>query len=76
MKAYVFPGQGAQFTGMGKDLYEKYLTEAIDIGLIPIAGKSRVGGKLLKESDILTDKDILKDIPKGFKNDYGWYGVG
>jgi [acyl-carrier-protein] S-malonyltransferase len=24
MKAYVFPGQGAQFVGMGKDLYEKY----------------------------------------------------
>ena len=23
MKAYVFPGQGAQFTGMGLDLYEK-----------------------------------------------------
>ena len=22
MKAYVFPGQGAQFIGMGKDLYE------------------------------------------------------
>ena len=22
MKAYIFPGQGAQFTGMGKDLYE------------------------------------------------------
>jgi [acyl-carrier-protein] S-malonyltransferase len=27
MKAYVFPGQGAQFPGMGKDLYEDY-TEA------------------------------------------------
>lgn len=24
MKAYVFPGQGVQFVGMGKDLYEKY----------------------------------------------------
>jgi [acyl-carrier-protein] S-malonyltransferase len=24
MKAYVFPGQGAQFPGMGKDLYDQY----------------------------------------------------
>ena len=24
MKAYVFPGQGAQFVGMGKDLYDQY----------------------------------------------------
>jgi malonyl CoA-acyl carrier protein transacylase len=25
MKAYVFPGQGAQFVGMGKDLYENFV---------------------------------------------------
>lgn len=24
MKAYIFPGQGAQFSGMGKDLYDRY----------------------------------------------------
>lgn len=24
MKAYIFPGQGAQFPGMGKDLYERF----------------------------------------------------
>ncbi len=30
MKAYIFPGQGAQFTGMGLDLYEKS-TEAQEL---------------------------------------------
>lgn len=29
MKAYIFPGQGAQFTGMGKDLYEQESAKAL-----------------------------------------------
>jgi hypothetical protein len=62
--------------GLPKELYDKYMEEAITSGLIPVAGRSLVGGKLLKPSDILTKDDILKDIPKGFGSDYSWYGVG
>ena len=62
--------------GLPKELYDKYLNEAIETGLIPVPGRSRVGGKLLKESDILNEKDILKEVPEDFKDDYGWYGVG
>jgi hypothetical protein len=62
--------------GLPQDLYDKYLNEAIDIGLIPIAGRSVVGGKILKESDILLKEDILKEVPSNFEGDYGWYGVG
>lgn len=62
--------------GLPKDLYNKYLEEAIELGLIPIPGKSKVGGRTLKDSDILKREDILREVPKGFSDDYGWYGVG
>lgn len=62
--------------GLPRSLYNKYLNEAIETGLIPIAGRSRVGGKLLTEEDILKRSDILRSVPDGFKSDFGWYGVG
>ena len=62
--------------GLSKELYDKYLEEAIESGLIPVVGKSRINGVLMKESDILTVPDILKEVPSDFKDDYGWYGVG
>lgn len=62
--------------GLPRELYKKYLKEAVDIGLIPVAGKSRVGGKILTDSDILKISDILTPLPPEFKQDYGWYGIG
>lgn len=62
--------------GMPDELYYKYLNEAIDIGLIPVVGRSRIGGKILESSDILTVEDILENIPDGFKSNRSWYGIG
>jgi SPP1 gp7 family putative phage head morphogenesis protein len=62
--------------GLPKDLYYKYLNEAIELGLIPVVGRSRVGGRLLRDTDILLREDIMKDIPENFKSNFGWYGVG
>ena len=62
--------------GLPRDLYNQYLNEAIDIGLIPVAGRSRIGGKLITEADILTAEDILEKLPKGFTSNRSWYGIG
>lgn len=62
--------------GLPKNLYDKYLEEAILKGLIPVPGKSVIGGKVLTIEDILSVDDILEKISEGFADDYGWYGVG
>jgi hypothetical protein len=62
--------------GLPRDLYNKYLNEAIESGLIPIPGKSRIDGRLMRDTDILLREDILKEISDDFSKDLGFYGVG
>ena len=62
--------------GLPKHIYDKYLEEAIQLGLVPVPGKSKVGGRTLTDKDILKREDILKPVGENFDDDYGWYGVG
>ena len=62
--------------GLPDDIYKKYMDEAIDIGLIPVPGRSVIDGKVMTEEDILRIDDILKEVPGGFDKDYGFYGIG
>ena len=62
--------------GLPREIYDAYLDEAERIGLIPVIGKSVVGGKKLTKADILTKADVLKAIREDFKTNYSFYGIG
>jgi len=62
--------------GLPLSVYNQYLNEAIDIGLIPVPGRSVIDGKVVTLADILTEEDILESISTDFTEDYGWYGIG
>ena len=53
MKAYVFPGQGSQFSGMGKDLYDRY----------------KVAKILFKHANEILGFDITKILFEGSRED-------
>lgn len=53
MNAYVFPGQGSQFSGMGKDLYDDY----------------KVAKTLFKSANEILGFDITKIIFEGSRED-------
>ena len=73
MKAYVFPGQGAQFSGMGKDLYDQFdwakelFAEAdsilgFKISDIMFSGSDEEGGAELSAEQAALKKAILTHI--------------
>lgn len=62
--------------GLPSDVYDLFLNEAKDSGLIPIAGRSVVGGRVITDADILKAEEILEEVSQDFKEDKGWYGVG
>ena len=62
--------------GLPEDVYQAFLNEAIEIGLIPVAGRSKVGGRVLTEADILRREDILRQVREDFSENRYWYGVG
>ncbi len=62
--------------GMPASEVEKFRNEAIEIGLIPVVGRSRIGGRLITKDDILTIEDILEIVPENFDSNRYWYGIG
>lgn len=62
--------------GLPDELYWKYLNEAKDIGLIPVAGRSIVGGRVITEQDILTRDMVLSPVEQKFRDNRYYYGIG
>jgi SPP1 gp7 family putative phage head morphogenesis protein len=62
--------------GLSWKSYNKFLNQAIEEGLIPVPGRSIIGGKKITKEDILTIEDVLKDIGNEFDGNYDWYGIG
>ncbi len=62
--------------GLPQAEYDKFLNEAIDIGLIPVAGRSIIGGKIVTEKDILKVEHILEKVDENFDKNRYFYGIG
>lgn len=61
MKAFVFPGQGAQFPGMGKDLYDNYnLAKELFDKADQILGFSLTGAMFLGTADELKQTKVTQ----------------
>ena len=62
--------------GLPKEIYDKRLDEAIELGLIPVVGKTKIKGRLMTKDDLLTSEDILNGLQNApYDADKNWYGV-
>lgn len=65
--------------GLPRSVAKEFREEAIVLGLLPIAGKSKIGGRYMTPEDILTKKDVLSAIESGlsaYETNKSWYGIG
>ena len=62
MNAYIFPGQGAQFAGMGLDLYEKspLAQELFEKAKVKIVGVFLIGAVIYKIGEALFKPPVDK----------------
>lgn len=62
--------------GLPRSEYLKFKEEAEVLGLIPVPGKSKIGGRIITEDDILTKEQVLEGYTESFRDNRSWYGIG
>ena len=62
MKAYIFPGQGAQFPGMGKDLFENSKTAYDLFNIANEILQERSGQNIMNKEDVKIKEEFWNNV--------------